>query len=116
LPSADPNSIPGKVTPVDAINPAPTRRQSSSFIAEHALVMGDIAAAEKLRNRYAGALRSMAERMLGDEGEAARVVESAFEEACTGWPPERGQVQVWLKRLVRRRAWARRRLLLGFGE
>jgi hypothetical protein len=77
------------------------------------VVMGDLVAADRLRERHQRHLTAMAVKVLGDEEEAAAAVEAAFEEAYIGWPPERGQVKAWLKRLVRRRAWARRRLLHG---
>ena len=77
------------------------------------IALGDIDAAEALRGRYLGRLRRAAAPILGDEGEVARVVESALEEACSGWPPERGQVNRWLTRLVRRAAVARKRALWG---
>jgi hypothetical protein len=77
------------------------------------LALGDLEAAGVLRTRYAGRMRRAATSILGDEREAARAVEVALEEACSGWPPERGQVDRWLLRLVRRAAVARRRALWG---
>lgn len=77
------------------------------------VALGDLEAAEALRARYAGRLRRTAAPILGDEGEVARVVESVLEEACSGWPPERGQVDRWLTRLVRRASVARKRALWG---
>jgi hypothetical protein len=77
------------------------------------LALGDLDAAAALRVRYIGRLRRAATPILGDEAEVARVVEAALEEACSGWPPERGQVGRWLTRLVRRAAVARKRALWG---
>jgi hypothetical protein len=77
------------------------------------VALGDIEAAEALRARYIGRLRRTAAPILGDEGEVVRVVESVLEEACSGWPPERGQVDRWLTRLVRRASVARKRALWG---
>ncbi len=77
------------------------------------LALGDLEAAEALRARYLRQLRRTATAILGDEREVARVVETALEEACSGWPPERGQVGRWLTRLARRAAVARKRALSG---
>ena len=111
-------------TPVSA-QPKPTvsrrsRRSAASSLENvhddeivERLALGDLEAAEALRTRYLGRLRRTATAILGDEGEVARVVEAALEDACSGWPPERGQVDRWLTRLVRRAAVARKRALWG---
>ncbi len=77
------------------------------------VALGDVEAAEVLRERYSGQLCRAATLILGDEREVARVVEAALEEACCGWPPERGHVGRWLVRLVRRAAVSRKRMLWG---
>jgi hypothetical protein len=122
--SASPSASAATETSVSA-QPTPktprrSRRKSTSSLDDvhddeivERLALGDIGAAEALRARYIGRLRRTASPILGDEGEVARVVEAALEEACSGWPPERGQVDRWLTRLVRRAAVARKRALWG---
>ena len=78
--------------------------------------MGDLDAAAELRNRHIGRMRHAARVILCDEREAARAADTALEEACEGWPPERGRVDRWLLRLVRRAAVARRKTLWGLGD
>jgi hypothetical protein len=109
-------SVPARAKPK---GPRRARRSPTSLDDVHddeiveRLALGDLDAAAALRVRYIGRLRRTATPILGDEGEVARVVESALEEACSGWPPERGQVDRWLTRLVRRAAVARKRALWG---
>ncbi len=86
-----------------------SRRSSTSSLEDvhddeivERLALGDLEAAETLRARYIRQLRHTAATILGDEREVARVVETALEEACSGWPPERGEVGRWLTRLARR--------------
>jgi len=80
------------------------------------MIMGDIDAAAQLRARYIRPMRRAARAILCDEREAARAADAALEEACDGWPPERGRVDRWLLRLARRAAVARRKTLWGLGE
>jgi hypothetical protein len=78
--------------------------------------MGDIDAAAELRSRYIRGMRRAARAILVDEREAARAADSALEDACSGWPPERGRVDRWMLRLARRAAVARRKTLWGLGD
>jgi hypothetical protein len=78
--------------------------------------MGDLDAAAELRARYIRGMRRAARDILVDEREARRAADSALEEACSGWPPERGRVDRWLLRLARRAAVARRKTLWGLGD
>jgi DNA-directed RNA polymerase specialized sigma24 family protein len=75
------------------------------------IVLGDGVALDELKTRYRRPLLVLAEDILDDENEAERLVDCVFEEACLGWPPERGRVRAWLLRLVRRAAYRRRRAL-----
>lgn len=77
------------------------------------IAAGDLQAALQLKARHGKRLYALAIEILGDETEAERVVEATLEEACAGWPPERGQVKRWLTRLVRREARAWRNVLSG---
>jgi hypothetical protein len=101
--------------------PRRTRKASSTpdvhddDIAERA-TMGDLDAAAELRARYIGRMRRAARVIVVDEREAARAADSALEEACSGWPPERGRVDRWLLRLARQAAVARRKTLWGLGD
>ena len=90
------------------------RAESSDDDLAQRLVFGDVEAAESLRDRYFGRLVAVAQAVLGDETEAEIIADAALEEACRGWPPERGQVSRWLVRLARRAAIKRRRALTGF--
>jgi hypothetical protein len=92
--------------------PPAERRRSEDDLVER-VALGDVDAAAELRSRYADRLAVTALAILGDEAEADRAVEAALEDACLGWPPERGQVERWLTRLVRRRARDRMRALWG---
>jgi hypothetical protein len=109
-------------TPVSAqpkqTAPRRSRRSSASSMEDvhddeivERVALGDLEAAAALRLRYIGRLRRAATPILGDEGEVARVVESVL--ACSGWPPQRGELDRWLMRLVRRAAVARKRALWG---
>lgn len=80
------------------------------------VTMGDLDAAAELRARYVGRMRRAAGVILCDEREAARAADAALEEACDGWPPERGRVDRWLLRLARLAAVARRKTLWGLGD
>jgi hypothetical protein len=80
------------------------------------VTLGDVDAAAELRARYVGPMRRAARAILCDEREAARAADTAIEEACDGWPPQRGRVDRWLLRLARRAAFARRRTLWGLGD
>jgi DNA-directed RNA polymerase specialized sigma24 family protein len=99
----------------------PRRGRRTRFVQEEAsdddlveqIALGDLDAAARLRARHSDRLRRAATAILKEEDEAARVVEHALEEACSGWPPERGEVGPWLLKLVRRGALARRRVLHG---
>jgi DNA-directed RNA polymerase specialized sigma24 family protein len=77
------------------------------------IAAGDLVAASQLKARHGKRLHAIAIEILGDETEAQRVVDATFEEACAGWPPERGHVKRWLTRLVRREARAWREVLSG---
>jgi hypothetical protein len=78
------------------------------------IALGDIEAAETFKVRHQDGLVDIALGILDDEIEAERIAEAAIEDACRGWPPQRGQVAKWLRSLTRRRARARRRELLGW--
>lgn len=104
-----------------ASRPSPRTRKESTrecSSAEDNLVsriaLGDIEAASELKARYLGRLVAIAIAITGDAIEAEGVVDAMLEEACNEWPPERGQVERWLTRLVRRHA--RRRVCLGFAS
>jgi hypothetical protein len=90
----------------------PRERICSDTLAER-MTMGDGVAADALKDRYGMRLHRAAKAILGDPVEVADVVALVFEEASVGWPPERGEVERWLLRLVRRAARARRRALEG---
>jgi hypothetical protein len=102
-----------------AARPARRSRTSSNVASIHdddiveRVTMGDVDAARELRARYIGPMRRAARVILRDAHEAARIADAALEEACDGWPPERGRVDRWLLRLARRAAVARRKTLWG---
>jgi hypothetical protein len=77
------------------------------------LALGDLDAAVEIKERYEHDLRRTARVILEDEREVRCVVDAALDEACSGWPPQRGRVERWLRALVRRIAHDRRRVL-GF--
>jgi hypothetical protein len=93
------------------------RRSDTAAAARHdddlvdRVVLGDIQAAARLRDRYGDALWGAVDAILHDAHEADLVVEAVLEEACRGWPPRRGIVKRWLTRLARRAARARQRAL-----
>jgi hypothetical protein len=88
------------------------RRHSAGTLLDR-IMTGDIDAAEELRSRYFARLFELARVITNDDDEGERVVEAALEAACNDWPPPRGDVERWLKRLVRRHARARRQAFWG---
>jgi hypothetical protein len=80
------------------------------------MTMGDGVAMEELRERFGDSMEKAAMAILFDREEAERIVALVFEDASAGWPPERGHVERWLLRLVRRAARARRSALEGHGD
>jgi len=77
------------------------------------MVLGDGVALDALKRRFAGQLHSISRTVLDDESEASDLVDGVFEDASRKWPPERGQVRVWLLRRMRR---ATRRYLALRGD
>jgi hypothetical protein len=108
-------SAPARISP-PVCTPRPSTRTRSAVCPApldtdalvQRMVLGDGGASDELMTRYGKRLRAIAMDVLGDEEESERTVYRVFEEACFGWPPERGQVERWLTRLVRRAARARR--------
>ncbi|HEY2516518.1 MAG TPA: hypothetical protein VGI39_36865 [Polyangiaceae bacterium] len=91
------------------------RRRAATAIHDDEVIeriaAGDLEAAQMLRTRYRNQLVSTAGTILSDKDEVSLTVDAVLEEACTEWPPERGQVGRWLRRRTRRAAIARRRAL-----
>jgi hypothetical protein len=90
----------------EAETPAEKRSIDDKLVEQ--IVMGDLVAAERLKRRHQRHLLALAIYVLRDEAEAHAAMEAAFMDASIGWPPQRGHVKPWLRRLVRRRAWAMR--------
>ena len=89
----------------------PPQQMTAADTLVERIVLGDGVALEELKTRYRRPLLGLALDIVDDESEAERLVDRVFEEACVGWPPERGRVRDWLRRLVRRAAYQRRRAL-----
>jgi hypothetical protein len=119
--SDDPTSPRPRPTAAATRRPRSTRATSSTASVKddgivERVILGDLEAAAELRARYIGQMRRAAGAILCDEREAARAADTALEEACEGWPPERGRVDRWLLHLARRAAVARRKTLWGLGD
>ncbi len=98
-------------TPVAFRHPVATARGRAFYPAPvgtdalvERMILGDGVAIDELKRRFGKRLIAIATDVLGDEVEAERIVDRVFDEASFGWPPERGQVERWLARLVRRAA------------
>jgi len=66
------------------------------------MVLGDPLALDSLKRRFAEELSEIGALVLEDDDEVKELVDQVFEDASRGWPPERGLVRPWLRRLMRR--------------
>jgi hypothetical protein len=91
--------------PLRALAPRvhPTRRRARNVdeLVER-LVLGDPLALASLKWRFAEELSAIAETVLENDDEVKELVDQVFEDASRGWPPERGLVRPWFRRLMRR--------------